>query len=128
MHRPRVIFAAVALLLGLLAPAAGASSSAMERLAADKGCYLCHTATPIPRKADDVLPHAPSWSDIAAKYKRQRDAEERLTRIVLRGSWEEPGARHWRGKVSDVGMPPNVPEIDAGQAKELVRWILSFSP
>jgi len=126
MDRIAVILAYVAVAIAPAAHAAEPPSGAMDRLAADKGCYLCHTAKPVPRKADEVLPHAPSWSDIAAKYKGQRDAEERLTRIVVRGSWEEPGNRHWQGKVSDVGMPPNVPEIDARQARELVRWILAF--
>lgn len=37
-----------------------------------------------------------------------------------------PNGRHWQGKVSDVGMLPNIPEIDENDARRLVHWILSF--
>ena len=126
MNRFGVISILATIVLGPSARAAQPASDAMDRLAVEKGCYLCHTAKSAPRKRDEVLPHAPSWSDVAAKYKGRRDAEELLTRIVLRGSWDEPGNRHWQGKVGDVGMPPNVPQIDSHQARELVRWILAF--
>lgn len=33
-----------------------------------------------------------------------------------------------KGKVSEVGMVPNVKEIDEDQARQLVHWILSFVP
>jgi cytochrome c551/c552 len=96
----------------------------MERLATDKGCYLCHRAE-VPRAREGaLLPYAPSWVEIARKYRGQNGAEDRLTAIVLGGS--DPKDRHWRGKVSDAQMPPNVPEIDETQARQLVRWILSF--
>ena len=36
--------------------------------------------------------------------------------------------RHWEGKVSEVGMFPNVQEFDEGHARQLVHWMLSFAP
>ena len=103
-------------------------STPIDRLAADKGCYLCHRASPAPRTPERLLPYAPSWGEIANKYRGQADAEERLTQIVLQGSARNPKQLHWYGKVSDVGMSANVPEVNESDARELVRWILSFPP
>lgn len=99
----------------------------MDELAAAKGCDLCHQAGPAPRKADDSRPVAPSWKDIALKYQGQKSAEDRLTQIVLAGSGNYGKERHWKGKVGEAGMLPNVKEIDEDQARQLVRWILSFA-
>jgi cytochrome c len=99
----------------------------MEQLAEDKGCYLCHRARPEKAKPDQLLPYAPSWLDIARKYKGQKDAEHRLSEIVLQGSGPGSKDRHWQGKVSDVGMLPNIQQIDETQARQLVHWILSFA-
>jgi len=96
----------------------------LEQLATEKSCYLCHRARPDTKTAGSVLPYAPSWVEIAAKYRGQKGAEERLTAIVVQGS--DLKSRHWQGKVSDVGMLPNAPEVDETQARQLVRWILSF--
>lgn len=106
--------------------AADPAPADMERLATDKGCYLCHRAEPSKAREGALLPYAPSWTEIARKYRGQAAAEDRLTVIVLGGS--DPNDRHWRGKVSDSQMPPNVPEIDESQARRLARWILSFHP
>jgi cytochrome c len=99
-----------------------------DELASDKGCYLCHRAYPLPRKPDNVIPLAPSWQDIAARYRGQQNAEDRLTEIVLSGSPGYGKDRHWKGKEGEAGMLPNVKEIDEDQARQLVRWILSFAP
>ena len=125
---PAVLVMLLSLPTGQSALAAEPTSSAMDQLANDKGCYLCHAVKPVNGKPGDLLPYAPSWTDIAAKYKGQRDAEDRLTQIVLGGSGHGPKDRHWQGKVSDVGMLPNVPEIDEVQARQLVHWLLSFAP
>jgi cytochrome c551/c552 len=110
---------------GQSALAAQPSPRAMEQLAADKGCPLCHRAKPGKAAPDSLLPFAPSWTDIAKKYKGRSDAESRLTAIVLGGS--DPKHQHWYGKVSDLGMLPNVQQVDETQARQLVRWILSFA-
>lgn len=113
------------LLIGQPVFAAQPSSRAMDQLATDKGCYLCHRAKPGRTGSNTLLPYAPSWVDIAKKYKGRKDAEDQLTEIVVGGS--DPKDRHWRGKVSDVEMLPNIKELDENQARELVRWILSFT-
>lgn len=118
----------VALLIGQSASAAQPTSAQMDELASAKGCYLCHRAEPVKRKPDDLLPYAPSWREIAMMYRGQKGAEDRLTQIVLAGSFDYGKDRHWKGKVSEVGMLPNVKEIDEEQARQLVHWILSFAP
>jgi cytochrome c len=114
--------------VGQSASAAEPSPREMDELASSKGCYLCHRTMPRKREPDDLLPYAPSWQEIAVKYRGQKDAEVRLTQIVLEGSPNYGEDRHWKGKVSEVGMLPNVKEIDEDQARQLVHWILSFAP
>jgi cytochrome c len=126
MVRPGLLFMLVALLIGQTAPAAQPSLGEMDELASAKGCYLCHRVEPVKRNPDDLLPYAPSWKDIALMYRGQKGAEDRLTEIVLGGSGDSGRDRHWKGKVSEVGMFPNVKEIDEDQARQLVHWILSF--
>jgi cytochrome c len=123
-----LLFMLVALWVGQSASAAQPSPGEMDELASAKGCYLCHRAEPVKRKPNDVVPYAPSWKDIALMYRGQKDAEERLTQVVLGGSGNGGKDRHWKGKVSEVGMLPNVKEIDEDQASQLVHWILSFVP
>ena len=121
----------VSVLVGLLlsAPpvsAAQPSSTHMNELASDKGCYLCHRAEPT--KPGEALPLAPSWREIARKYAGQKDAEDRLTEIVVSGSGRGGKEHHWKGKVHDGAMLPNIKELDEVQARQLVHWILSFVP
>lgn len=123
-----LLLLSVAVLCGQPAFAAKPTPNEMDELAAAKGCYLCHRAKPATRHPDDVLPYAPSWQDIAQRYRRQNDAQNRLTQIVLEGSGNNGKDRHWKGKVSEVGMLPNMQEIDESQAKSLAQWILSFTP
>jgi cytochrome c551/c552 len=99
----------------------------MDELPSAKGCYPCHRTEPRKRKPDDLLPSAPSWKEIALMYRRQKDAEDRLAQIVFEGSGNDGKDRHWKGKVSEVGMLPNVKELDEDQATQLVHWILSFA-
>jgi cytochrome c len=128
MIRRRLFSTAVILLIGQSASAAQTYSAEMDALAYAKGCYLCHRVEPVKRKPDDSLPFAPSWKDIALSYRGQKSAEGRLTEIVLAGSGNYGKDRHWKGKVGEVGMLPNVKEIDEDQARQLVHWILSFAP
>jgi len=126
-HTRRSLLPALAvLLIGQSALAAQPSSAELDELATAKGCYLCHRVEPVKRKPDDLLPFAPSWKEVALKYRDQKSAEDRLTEIVLAGSGNYGKDRHWKGKVGEVGMLPNVKEIDEDQARQLVHWILSF--
>ena len=115
--------APVLVLVGAAAVATAAPlDDQMNRLAADSGCSLCHSARP-PRTVGDAVPQpAPAWSDIAKRYRGQPDAEDKLVAIVVRGSG--PEGRHWAGKTSDVVMPANPVEISEKDARRLIRWIL----
>ena len=88
----------------------------MRRLADQSGCTLCH--------AD--RPPAPAWSDIAARYRGQRGAEEKLVQVVSRGAG--PDQRHWEDKTRFIAMPANPVEISDQDARRLVHWILQRQP
>ena len=111
-------------------PFAGATpaenDAAMLRLANDKGCMLCHSIEPKPRRADGLPPIAPAWRDIALKYRDDVEAHDKLTRTVMTGS--DPKVRHWAGKVGATAMPPNAQAISADDARMLVNWILVLVP
>jgi cytochrome c len=113
--------------IGHSALAAESPGVAMNRLASAKGCYTCHRADPGEPAPNAILPVAPSWKDIALKYKGQKGAEHRLTQIVLEGSFDNDKNRHWQGKVRFVGMLPNAPSIDKNEARRLVHWILTVT-
>jgi len=66
----------------------------------------------------------PSWREVSAKYKGQKDAQAKLTHAVLTGS--NPYDSHWKGKVSGLAMPPNAVAIKEADAKKLVGWILTL--
>ena len=91
----------VALLAALgqrLACAADAQREDMLKLANDKSCTLCHGMEPHKGSASELLPFAPAWKDIARKYRGQKDAEDKLTRIVLGGTRDSADGRHWKNK------------------------------
>ncbi|MGZ5041468.1 MAG: c-type cytochrome [Usitatibacter sp.] len=125
--RPRGRAAAAALFLlgaGLAARAPAADdAAAMRRLAAERGCGTCHQEQPAARGTDAIIPAAPSWHDIASRYRGRAGAEDDLTRIVVAGS--DPTKRHWKNQAAFVEMLPNGVQVSAGEARALVRWILS---
>ncbi len=98
----------------------------IARLTAASGCDLCHSLEPRASAANEVLPIGPAWKDLARKYRGQKDAVDRLTMIVLRGSGTAPGDRHWSGKAAGAAMLPNAVEISKPDAERVVRWILSL--
>jgi len=90
---------------GLLAGAGNALAS--EALAKTHNCLACH--------ATDKKLVGPSYAEIAAKYKGQKDAEAKLVDKVKKG-----GAGAW----GQIPMPPNASVPDA-DIKTLVKWVLS---
>ena len=92
----------VAGLLGAAYPAA-----ASEELAKKHACFACHTV--------DKKMVGPSYKDVAAKYRADKDAPKKLADKVKNGS---------QGVWGNVPMPPNtnVPDADVNA---LVKWILS---
>lgn len=107
------------------ASADGPQDQAIRKLASESGCMLCHSEEPSKAGTDESLPNGPSWKDIARRYRRQPDAEDRLTSVVIGGSGQGPKDRHWANKARGVAMPPNPVEISQTDARRLVRWILA---
>ena len=94
-----------ALLLGVLA---AAPVMASEDLAKQKACLACH-------QIDKKLV-GPSYKDIAAKYKTDKDAEKKLAVKVRAG-----GTGVW----GQIPMPAN-PSVSEAEAATLVKWILAM--
>lgn len=94
--------AAGAALLGLATPAL-----AQADLAKKYNCTSCHAA--------DKKMMGPSFKDIAAKYKGNKEAPDLLASKIRKG-----GSGNW-GKVP---MPPN-PRVTDPDLKSLVNWILA---
>ncbi len=89
----------------LIAPTAHAS----DELAKKYGCLACHSA--------DKKLVGPSYQDVAAKYKGQADAPDKLAAKVKAG-----GVGVW----GQVPMPPN-PTVPDADMKALVTWILGMA-
>jgi cytochrome c551/c552 len=79
-----------------------------EALAKAKNCLTCHGI-----KQKIV---GPAFSDVAAKYKGDETAADRLINAVKNGSSGNWGA---------IPMPPNLGVSDA-ETKTLVEWVLSL--
>jgi cytochrome c len=125
----RVMQCAVAALWVAAMPAGATPAEyaeAMLKLATDRGCMACHTVLPAAKRADGLPPIAPAWRDIAAKYRDDPAASQRLVRTVMTGS--NAKSRHWAGKVSDVTMPPNAGVVTQDEARTLVNWLLVLVP
>jgi len=95
----------------------------MKKVAADAGCFTCHSIEPKEGK-DGMKPIGPAWKDVAARYKGDKKAAAHLTSLVLEGS--SPYGRHWKDQTSGVAMPPNAVAIKEADAKKLVKWILAL--
>ena len=92
------------LALGLIAAfPAGAS----DELAKKHACFACHTV--------DKKMVGPSYKDVAAKYRADKEAPAKLAAKVKKGS---------QGVWGNVPMPPNAAVPDA-DVNALVKWILS---
>ena len=102
------------------------NDAAIVRMATERGCMICHTILPAPKRADGLPPIAPAWRDIAIKYRDDPLAYRRLTRTVMTGS--DPQSRHWVGRVGAESMPPNATVVTEDEARVLVDWILVLVP
>jgi cytochrome c len=114
-------------MIGLIASAAALASpqdDKMLRLANFSGCLICHHVDPGAKGPDGLPPIGPAWRDVAAKYRADKTAAERLTQTVLKGS--NPYESHWKGQASGLAMPPNAVAIKEADAKDLVGWILQL--
>ena len=88
---------------------ASAPAVASEELAKQKACLTCHAAQ------TKVI--GPSFADIAAKYKADKDADTKLAGKIRAG-----GSGVW----GQIPMPPNA-AVSEAEAKTLAKWVLSVS-
>ena len=87
---------------------AALDTAAAEAMMKKDGCAACH--------AVDKKIIGPSYQEVAAKYKGDKDAAAKLAKKVKEG-----GSGVW----GQVPMPPNVAVPDA-DVKALVDWILTL--
>jgi cytochrome c len=77
-----------------------------DALVTKNKCNTCH--------ALDKKMMGPTWKDIAAKNKGQKDAEAAVAKVITTGS---------KGKYGKIPMPPQ-PKAQ-GDAAALAKWILA---
>ncbi len=80
---------------------------AQAELAKQKNCLACHAA--------DKKLVGPSYKDVAAKYKGDKDAVAKLAKKIREG-----GVGVW----GQVPMPAN-PQVNDQEAQSLAKWVLS---
>jgi cytochrome c len=100
-------FLSLALAASLLAIASGAQAD--QALASAKNCMTCHQ---IDKK---VL--GPAYKDVAAKYKGDKSAVDRLATKIIKG-----GSGVW----GTAYMPANA-QVSEAEAKKLAAWVLSLN-
>ncbi len=83
-----------------------AQADAGADLAKAKNCLSCH--------AVDKKLVGPAYKDVAAKYKGDKGAVDKLAAKVKAGG---------KGVWGEVPMPPNA--VSDAEAKQLVTWVLS---
>jgi cytochrome c len=76
-------------------------------LATSKNCMACHTV--------DKKVVGPAYKEVAAKYKGDKAAADKLVVKVMKGGTGAWGA---------IPMPAN-PQVNEAEAKKLVAWVLS---
>jgi cytochrome c551/c552 len=95
----------------------------MSRLAEQRGCTFCHRDAPSATEAEG-LPVAPSWREIATRYRGRAGAETELAAIVVQGA--DPADRHWAKRLDFAAMRGNAPQVSPAEALALSRWILGY--
>ena len=81
--------------------------AAAAELAKANGCYSCHSA------AEKIV--GPSFKDIAAKYKDDKDAVASLVQSIQYGS---------KGKWGRIPMPAHA-SLSGGDLKALAGWVMA---
>lgn len=97
----------ITLALSATALLSAAPAFADLALATSKNCMACH--------AVDKKLVGPAYKDVAAKYKGDKTAADKLVTKVMKG-----GSGVW----GPVPMPANA-QVNEADAKKLVAWILS---
>ena len=97
----------ITLALGASALLSAAPAFAGLALATSKNCMACH--------AIDKKLVGPAYKDVAAKYKGDKTAADKLALKVMKG-----GSGVW----GPVPMPANA-QVSEAEAKKLVAWVLA---
>ena len=84
-------------------------------LAKMDGCFECHSV--------DHKVVGPAYADVAARYKDDAKARERLIETVKKG-----GKGNWTRISRGVPMPPHSPSLTDEEISTLVNWILGLEP
>ncbi len=82
-------------------------------LAKQAGCFECHSV--------DNKVVGPAYADVAARYKSDPKAPERLIETVKKG-----GKGNWTRISRGVPMPPHSPRLTDEEISRLVNWILGL--
>jgi cytochrome c len=82
-------------------------------LAKQAGCFECHSV--------DNKVVGPAYADVAARYKGDEKARERLIETVSKG-----GKGNWTAITHGVPMPPHSPRLNDEEISRLVTWILGL--
>ena len=92
----------------------------MLGLATTSGCFACHRLAP----AGDsrLMPLAPALLDIAARYRDDPEAADKLLRSIRQGTRGQD--KKWDNANMQF-MPPNL-ALAPEKARELVDWILQL--
>lgn len=85
----------------------------MPALAQNSGCSGCH--------AIDAKIVGPAWLDIAARYRDDDQAREKLIEAVKNG-----GAGNWVDQTGGIPMPANSPAVSQEEIESLVDFILAL--
>jgi len=103
----------------LIVPAAAAAllisgqASADLALAKKSGCLACHSV--------DKKIVGPAWKDVAAKYKGDAGAKDRMIAKVKKG-----GKGNWAKVTGGAPMPPYSPRVSDENIGKLVDFILAL--
>lgn len=93
--------------LGAAALLSTVPAFASQELATKKNCMACHSI--------DKKLVGPAYKDVAAKYKGDKAAVDKLVVKVIKG-----GSGAWGA----IPMPAN-PQVSEAEAKTLVAWVLN---
>ena len=90
-----------------------ATATEMPALALQSGCTGCH--------AIDSQLVGPGWSDVAARYRDDEDARQKLIDAIKNG-----GAGNWVDQTGGIPMPANFPRVSQEDTEALVDFILAL--
>lgn len=110
---------ALILLTVVLYSTARAEESTLE-LATQRGCFVCHA---VQYDSGASPPLAPSYQDIATRYRDDDKAFQYLVDRILHGTLYTE--QNWSNDISMRFMPPNI-NVSRVEAAELANWVLKM--